>query len=194
MAGRDQRSDRTLQQPVRLPAPSAPLVRRVTTRSSSTASSTSSCPRRRPAADVVLPVTVGPRTKASCTNAEGRVVKHNKAAEPPLRGPHRLVDHLRARPTARARATSSSSRQPNEILEELRRRVAWRRGRLLRHHLRETRGRPAASSGPAPSSTIPARRASFEDRFSHPDGKARFHAVKWRAASRGRPTTSTRSG
>jgi assimilatory nitrate reductase catalytic subunit len=54
-------------------------------------------------ADVVLPTTAWAEDEGLVTNGEGRVVKYNKAVEPPGGGAHRLVDPVRAGPPARGR-------------------------------------------------------------------------------------------
>ena len=76
-------------------------------------------------------------------------------------------------------------REPREIFDELRRGLARRHRRLLRHHLREDRPRRWASSGRARPSTIPARRAcSRAAASSTRTARRHFMVTEWRAERR----------
>ena len=88
-----------LQQPDRLDAERRRGSRAGYDSWSSTARSTSSCPRLRPGRRrAARPLLGGGR--GDTTNAEGRVIKYNKASEPPGEARTGLVDRLRDRPPA----------------------------------------------------------------------------------------------
>lgn len=130
-------------------------------------------------ADVVLPGTSWAEDEGVTTNAEGRVVKYNKAADPPgeARPDWWIVCEIARRLGRHPEKFSFSS--PREIFEELR---------------AATRGAPADYSGityerieatggifwPCPSEDHPGTPRLFEERFAHPDGRARFLPVEWR--------------
>jgi assimilatory nitrate reductase catalytic subunit len=130
-------------------------------------------------ADVVLPTTVWAEDEGVATNAEGRVVKHNKAAEPPgqARPDWWVLDELAGRLGAGDRFAFAG---PREIFEELR--VASRGG--VADYYGVTWEKVEEAGGvfwPCPAPDHPGTPRLFEDgRFYHPDGKARFHAVQWR--------------
>jgi assimilatory nitrate reductase catalytic subunit len=129
-------------------------------------------------ADVVLPTTTWAEDEGITTNAEGRVVKHNKAAEPPgeARPDWWVIDELARRLGAGDKFAFTS---PAEILEELR--VASRGG--VADYYGITYERLERSGGlfwPCPDLDHPGTPRLFEERFHHPDGRARFHPVEWR--------------
>ena len=129
-------------------------------------------------ADVVLPGTLWAEDEGIVTNAEGRVIKYNKATEPPgeARPDWWIVCEIARRLGRHTDKFAFGSIR--EIFEELR--VA-------------SRGGPADYSGityerldqtggifwPCPSEDHPGTPRMFEERFAHPDGLARFHAVDW---------------
>ena len=90
-------------------------------------------------ADVVLPATVWAEDEGLTTNGEGRVVKHNKAVEPPgeARTDWEMLCEL-------ARRLGSGDKfpftEPGRDPGRAAGRLQGRGGRLLRHHLREGRG------------------------------------------------------
>ena len=89
-------------------------------------------------ADVVLPSTVWAEDEGLMTNGEGRVIKHNKAVEPP--GESAPTGRSCASwPAGWGRATSSPSR-PGRDPGRAAGRLQGRGRRLLRHHVREGRG------------------------------------------------------
>ncbi|MGH2734697.1 MAG: molybdopterin oxidoreductase family protein, partial [Actinomycetota bacterium] len=130
-------------------------------------------------ADVVLPCSVWAEDEGVTTNAEGRVVKHNKAAEPPgeARTDWWIVCEIARRLGVHSDKFAFDSARA--IFEELR---AASKGGLADYsgityeRLEETGG----IFWPCPSEDHPGTPRLFEERFYHPDGKARFHAVEWR--------------
>jgi assimilatory nitrate reductase catalytic subunit len=130
-------------------------------------------------ADVVLPATVWAEDEGLTTNGEGRVIKHNKAVEPPgeARTDWEILCELARRLGA---GDKFRFRRPVEILEELR--VASKGG--VADYYGITYEKVEATGGvfwPCPTLEHPGTPRPFEGgRFHHPDGKARFHAVEWR--------------
>jgi assimilatory nitrate reductase catalytic subunit len=129
-------------------------------------------------ADVVLPSTVWAEDEGVSTNAEGRVVKYNKATEPPgdARQDWWIVCEIAKRLGRHADKFQFGSIK--EIFEELR--VASRGGLadysgITYERLEETGG----IFWPCPSEDHPGTPRMFEERFAHADGRARFHAVDW---------------
>jgi len=130
-------------------------------------------------ADVVLPSTVWAEDEGLMTNGEGRVIKHNKAVEPPgeARTDWEIICEL-------ARRLGSGDKfgftRPSEILDELR--VASKGG--VADYYGITYEKVEATGGvfwPCPTLEHPGTPRPFEGgRFYHPDGKARFVAVEWR--------------
>jgi assimilatory nitrate reductase catalytic subunit len=129
-------------------------------------------------ADLVLPSTVWAEDEGTTTNAEGRVVKHNKAAEPPgeARSDWWIVCEL-ARRLGAAEGFGFSS--PREIFDDLRAAsaggVADYAG-ITYEKVEETGG----VFWPCRTEDDPGTPRLFEDRRSYfPDGRFRFHAVEW---------------
>jgi assimilatory nitrate reductase catalytic subunit len=128
-------------------------------------------------ADVVLPGTVWAEDEGLQTNAEGRVIKHNKAAEPPgeARTDWWIVCELARRLGVGEKFAFDS---PREIFEELR--VASKGGHadysgITYERIEETGG----LFWPVPSEDHPGTPRLFEERFAWPDGRARFIPVEW---------------
>ncbi|MFG2395365.1 molybdopterin oxidoreductase family protein [Streptomyces lavendulae] len=126
-------------------------------------------------AHVVFPVTTWAEDEGVMANAEARVVKHNKAQEPPagVRIDTWVTCELARRLGARRHFEFPGSR---EVFEELRIASAGRQ-RLLRHHLRP------AGGDRRDRLALPVHRAPprlFEDgRTYHPDGKIHLQIVEW---------------
>ncbi|HEY2668627.1 MAG TPA: molybdopterin oxidoreductase family protein [Actinomycetota bacterium] len=130
-------------------------------------------------ADVVLPGSLWAEDEGVSTNAEGRVVKYNKAAEPPgeARADWWIVCEIARRLGHHADKFAFSSSR--EIFEELR--VASRGG--LADYSGMTWERIESTGGifwPCPSEDHPGTPRLFEESFAHGDGKARFHPIEWR--------------
>ncbi|MGH2826918.1 MAG: molybdopterin oxidoreductase family protein [Actinomycetota bacterium] len=130
-------------------------------------------------ADVVLPGTVWAEDEGVTTNAEGRVVKHNKAAEPPgeVRTDWWIVCEIARRLERHADKFAFDS--AGAIFEELR--GASQGGNadysgITYERLDETGG----IFWPCPSEDHPGTPRLFEERFYTPDERAVFHPVEWR--------------
>jgi assimilatory nitrate reductase catalytic subunit len=130
-------------------------------------------------ADVVLPGTSWAEDEGISTNAEGRVVKYNKASDPPgdARPDWWIVCEIARRLGHHADKFQFESSR--EIFEELR--IASKGGQadysgMTYERIEQTGG----IFWPCPSEDHPGTPRLFEERFHHPDGLARFHAVEWR--------------
>ena len=132
-------------------------------------------------ADVVLPGTLWAEDEGVSTNAEGRVVKYNKAAEPPgeAKADWWIVCEIARRLGRHADKFAFSSSR--EIFEELR--VASRGGLadysgMTWERIEETGGIfwPCPTT---PEGNHPGTPRLFEERFAHPDGRARLHPIEW---------------
>jgi len=130
-------------------------------------------------ADVVLPSTAWAGDEGLVTNGEGRVIKYNKAVEPPgeARTDWQVLCELARRLGA---GDKFPFRSPTEILDELR--VASKGG--LADYYGITYEKVEATGGvfwPCPTLDHPGTPRPFEGgRFYHPDGRARFSPVHWR--------------
>ena len=129
-------------------------------------------------ADVVFPVTAWAEDEGVTANAEGRIVKHNKATEPPegVRTDWWIICELARRLGRHPEKFAFDS--PRAIFEELR--VASKGGLADYHGV--TYERIEETGGifwPCPEVDHPGTPRLFEDRFHHPDGKARFTVVEW---------------
>jgi assimilatory nitrate reductase catalytic subunit len=128
-------------------------------------------------ADVVLPGTTWAEDEGVTANSEGRVVKINKAVDPPgeARQDWWIVQEI-ARRMGRGKYFPFNS--PREIFEELR--VASRGGNADYYGISyEKIERQNGVFWPCPSEDHPGTPRLFEDRFYHPDGKAKFHAPEY---------------
>jgi assimilatory nitrate reductase catalytic subunit len=128
-------------------------------------------------ADVVLPGSTWSEDEGVTTNSEGRVVKINKAAEPPgeARADWWIVQEL-ARRMGRGKYFDFNS--PREIFDELR--VASRGGNADYYGISwEKIEKQNGVFWPCPSDDHPGTPRLFEDHFYHPDGKAKFHPVEY---------------
>ena len=146
-------------------------------RSTRSSSPTSSCPKPRALADVVLPAAQWAEEDGTMTNLEGRVIRRRRAIGAARRacGPtSRSSSALAA--TRSGRADGFRLRMRSRGLRRAAARDRGRPGRLLRHHLRaDRRGRRRVLA-------VPGRRASGHAaplRRPVPDagGRARFHAT-----------------
>jgi assimilatory nitrate reductase catalytic subunit len=132
-------------------------------------------------ADVVLPGSVWCEDEGTTTNLEGRVIKINRAADPPgeARRDVDIICDLAARLGRRQYFPYHSSR---EVWEELR--VASKGG--MADYSGITWEKIDAQNGvfwPCPSEEHPGTPRLFAERFAHPDGKARFNAVEYAPAA-----------
>ncbi|MFA5889739.1 MAG: molybdopterin oxidoreductase family protein [Actinomycetota bacterium] len=129
-------------------------------------------------ADVVLPSTTWVEDEGVVTNSEGRVLKHSKAVEPPgeVRTDSWIICEIARRLGAGERFAFDT---PEDIFNELR--VASKGGvadyyGITYEKVEETGG----VFWPCPELDHPGTVRLFEERFYHPDGKARFLPVEWR--------------
>ncbi|MEV7175626.1 molybdopterin oxidoreductase family protein [Kitasatospora sp. NPDC093679] len=129
-------------------------------------------------AHVVLPVTTWAEDEGVMANAEARVVKHNKAQDPPpgVLTDTRVLCELAERLGAGDKFRFAGSR---EVFDELRRASA---GTVVDYHgityerLEETGG----IAWPCPSVDHPGTPRLFEDgRTYHPDGTVHLQVVEW---------------
>jgi assimilatory nitrate reductase catalytic subunit len=128
-------------------------------------------------ADVVLPGTTWSEDEGVTTNSEGRVVKINKAADPPgeAREDWWIVQEI-ARRMGREKYFGFNS--PREIFDELR--VASRGGNADYYGISyEKIERQNGVFWPCPAEEHPGTPRLFEEKFYHPDGRAKFHAVEY---------------
>ena len=126
-------------------------------------------------ADVVLPGSAWSEDEGVTCNSEGRVVKINKANDPPgeARADWWIVQEI-ARRFGREKYFSFNS--PAEIFAELR--VASRGGNADYYGI--TWEKIEKNNGifwPCPTEDHPGTPRLFEERFYHPDGKAKFHPI-----------------
>jgi len=128
-------------------------------------------------ADVVLPGSAWSEDEGVTCNSEGRVVKINKANDPPgeARQDWWIVQEI-ARRMGREKYFSFNS--PREIFDELR--VASRGANCDYYGI--TYEKIEANNGvfwPCPTEDHPGTPRLFEERFYHPDGRAKFHPVEY---------------
>lgn len=128
-------------------------------------------------ADVVLPGSAWSEDEGVTCNSEGRVVKINKANDSPgeARADWWIVQEI-ARRFGRGKYFTFNS--PREIFDELR--VASRGGNADYYGI--TWEKIEANNGifwPCPTEDHPGTPRLFEERFYHPDGKAKFHAIEY---------------
>jgi assimilatory nitrate reductase catalytic subunit len=129
-------------------------------------------------ADVVLPVAMWAEDEGTTTNVEGRVIKHNKAVEPPPGVPTdwQLMGEIARR---LGKGQYFPYTEPRQIFDELRR--ASRGGTADYYGI--TYEKIEAQKGvfwPCPSLDHPGTPRLFEDRFCHEDGKAHMQVTNYR--------------
>ncbi|MCZ7569094.1 MAG: nitrate reductase [Ardenticatenaceae bacterium] len=128
-------------------------------------------------ADVLLPGAVWCEDEGTTTNLEGRVIKINRAAEPPgeARRDWEIVCELARR---LGRGQFFSYQAPAEIWDELR--LASKGGVSDYYGITwEKIERQGGVFWPCPSLDHPGTPRLFTERFAHPDGRARFFAVDY---------------
>jgi len=128
-------------------------------------------------ADIVLPGSAWAEDEGTTTNVEGRVLRINKAADPPgeARVDWAIICDLARR---LGHGDKFAYRSAGEIWDELR--VASKGGKADYYGI--TYEKIDAQDGvfwPCPTLDHPGTPRLFEDRFYHPDGKARFHALPY---------------
>jgi assimilatory nitrate reductase catalytic subunit len=128
-------------------------------------------------ADVVLPGSTWAEDEGVTANSEGRVVKINKAINPPgeAREDWWIVQEI-ARRMGRGKYFQFES--PREIFEELR--VASKGGNADYYGISyEKIEQQNGVFWPCPAEDHPGTPRLFEERFYHPDGKAKFHPLEF---------------
>lgn len=131
-------------------------------------------------ADVVLPVTQWAEEDGTMTNLEGRVLRRRQVQLPPA-GVRTDWDILCALAERLGSGDKFSFTSAEEIFTELRQATAGG----IADYAGISYDRIDAEQGvfwPCPSADHPGTHRLFEQRFHHPDGKARFHAVEHRPA------------
>ena len=130
-------------------------------------------------ADVVLPGTTWAEDEGVTANSEARVVKINKAIDPPGDAkPDWWIAKEIAHRMGRGQYFQFNS--PREIFDELR--VASRGGNADYYGISyEKIERQFGVMWPCPTEDHPGTPRMFEDkRFYHPDGKAKFHPIEYK--------------
>jgi len=128
-------------------------------------------------ADVVLPGSAWSEDEGVTCNSEGRVVKINKANDPPgeAREDWWIIQEI-ARRMGREKYFNFNS--PRELFDELR--IASRGGNADYYGITwEKIERNNGIFWPCPTEDHPGTPRLFEERFYHPDGKAKFHAIEY---------------
>ncbi len=129
-------------------------------------------------ADVVLPGSVWCEDEGTTTNLEGRVVKINRAADPPGEA-RRDVDIVVELARRLGRGQFFPYRSSRDVWEELR--VASKGG--VADYYGITWEKIDAQGGvfwPCPAEDHPGTPRLFTERFAHPDGRARMFAIEHR--------------
>lgn len=131
-------------------------------------------------ADVVLPGTTWAEDEGTTTNGEGRVIKTNKAIDPPgeAREDWWILQEIANR---LGRGKHFRFQNPGEIFDELR--VASKGGKSDYYGI--TYEKIEKQNGVfwgCPTLEHPGTPRLFEEKFAHEDGKAKFHAVEYKGA------------
>ncbi len=132
-------------------------------------------------ADVVLPGTTWAEDEGTTTNGEGRVIKTNKAIDPPgeAREDWWILQEI-ARRMGRGKYFTFNS--PREIFDELR--VASKGGKADYYGI--TYEKIEKQNGVfwgCPTLDHPGTPRLFEEKFAHDDGKAKFHPIEYKGAN-----------
>src|SRR5579884_3454396 len=128
-------------------------------------------------ADIVLPGTVWAEDEGTVTTLEGRVVKYNKAVEPPgeARTDWQIVCEIARR---LGKGQYFPYKTPRDIFDELR---LCSKGATA-DYWGITYEKIEAQNGvfwPCPSEDHPGTPRLYEERFAFPDGRARFHPIEY---------------
>jgi assimilatory nitrate reductase catalytic subunit len=131
-------------------------------------------------AHVVLPVKQWAEEEGTLTNLEGRVIRRRPAVAPPA-GVRGDVDVLRELARRLGCGACFDFAGPRDVFDEIRQASAGG----VADYAGITYDRIDREGGvfwPCPSEDHPGTPRLFAERFHHPDGRARFHAVEHRAA------------
>ncbi|HEX3774718.1 MAG TPA: molybdopterin oxidoreductase family protein [Polyangiaceae bacterium] len=131
-------------------------------------------------AHVILPTTQWAEEEGTMTNLEGRVILRQQVREPPsgVKTDLEILAELAERLGAGSGFRFDSS---EAVFDELRRATAGARADysgLSYERIRAEKG----MFWPCPSPDHPGTPRLFSERFAHPNGRARFHAVPYRPA------------
>jgi assimilatory nitrate reductase catalytic subunit len=132
-------------------------------------------------AHAVLPTAQWSEEEGTMTNLEGRVILRERVQSPPF-GVRTDIEILSALAARLGRAEGFCFQSSREVFDELRRATAGAKADysgLTYERLREQRG----LFWPCPSEDHPGTPRLFAERFAHPSGRARFHAVPYRPAA-----------
>ncbi len=132
-------------------------------------------------ADVVLPGTTWSEDEGTTTSGEGRVIKINKAIDPPgdAREDWRTIQEIAHR---LGRGKYFQFNSPREIFDELR--VASKGGKADYYGITyEKIEKQDGVFWPCPTEESTGTPRLFEDRFAHDDGKAKFHPIEYKGAA-----------
>ncbi len=132
-------------------------------------------------ADVVLPGTTWAEDEGTTTSGEGRVIKINKAIDPPGEA-RRDWDILQEIARRMGRGQYFQFNSPREIWDELR--VASKGGKADYYGI--TYEKIEAQDGvfwPCPTEESTGTPRLFEEKFAHDDGKAKFHPIEYKGAA-----------
>ncbi len=132
-------------------------------------------------ADVVLPGTTWSEDEGTTTSGEGRVIKINKAIDPPgeARQDWRILQEIAVR---MGRGKYFQFESPRAIFDELR--VASKGGKADYFGITyEKIDKQDGVFWPCPTEESTGTPRLFEDRFAHDDGKAKFHAIEYKGAA-----------
>lgn len=128
-------------------------------------------------ADVVFPSAQWAEEEGTMTNLEGRVIRRRRAFPPP-RGVWTDLDILAGLAAALGRADRFSTAEPKDLFEELR----WASAGGVADYAGISYERIEREGGvfwPCPAEDHPGTPRLFADGFPTPDGRARFHAVRY---------------
>jgi len=131
-------------------------------------------------ADVVFPGTTWSEDEGTTTNGEGRVIKINKAIDPPgqTREDWKTLQEIAHR---MGRGKYFTFNSPREIFDELR--LASKGGKADYFGITyEKIDKQDGVFWPCPTEESKGEPRLFEERFAHDDGKAKFHAIEYKGA------------
>lgn len=137
-------------------------------------------------ADVVFPSAQWAEEEGTMTNLEGRVIRRRRAFPPPS-GVWTDLQILAGLAAALGRADRFPTAEPRELFEELR----WASAGATADYAGITYERIEREGGvfwPCPSEMHPGTPRLFADGFPTPNGRARFHPVRYDAAAEGTDT------
>lgn len=132
-------------------------------------------------ADVVLPGTTWSEDEGTTTSGEGRVIKINKAIDPPgeAREDWKTIQEIAHR---LGRGKYFQFNSPREIFNELR--LASKGGKADYYGI--TYEKIEKQNGvfwPCPTEESTGTPRLFEERFAHEDGRAKFHPIEYKGAA-----------